>query len=180
MQKRLIGDKNIFAIEYAFLDDSQETEIAMYVYGKNILAFERNEETLTTRWNLDELAEWFRQFLNTMAEDPFPVDCEGQYAAQKDDTARSFDSDNDKLFDAYYDKLYDWNLRHRWHPASSGAILADVYFQLVGDHVEISWNNNDSEESIRFLNLNGGAAINRDLFCSVVCSFLEEYASHWS
>ena len=87
-----------------------------------------------------------------MAEDPYPVEADGEYAAVKDIAARSYDSADEDEFDAYYDKLYEWNLRHRWHPASSGAILADVYFQLVGEDVEISWNNKDSEDDIQFQN----------------------------
>ena len=179
MKKRLVGDKQQFAIEYAFLDDSRDTEIAMYVEGKNILSFDRAGQSLTTRWNLDELAEWLRQFLNEMDESPYPVDCAGEYAAQKDDAARDFDTDDEDAFEAYYEKLYEWNLHHRWHHACSGAILADVYFQPVGDCVEISWNNNGMEEGVTFQYLQGGARIRREVFCAVVDSFLKEYADHW-
>ena len=96
MKTSLIGDKQVFGIEYTFLDGSHDTEIAMYVKGRNILAFERNGQIMTTRWDLDELAMWLRQFINGMAEDPYPVECEGQYAAQKDDAARDFESDDDE------------------------------------------------------------------------------------
>ena len=181
MKESLIGNKDLFAIEYAFFegDDSHDTEISMYVEGKNILAFDRDGEHLTTRWNLDELAEWLRQFIDNMAEDPFPVECEGQFAAQKDDNARDFDSDDDDVLEAYYEKLYDWNLRHRWHSACSGAILADVYFQLVKDDVEVSWNNEGEEDGVAFQHLNGGAKVKRDVFYSVVDAFLKEYTDHW-
>ena len=97
----------------------------------------------------------------------------------KDNNAREFDSDNDEEFDAYYDRLYEWNLRHRWHTASSGAILADVYFQLVGDCVEISWNNEDLDEEVEFVQQLGGARVKKETFISVVDSFLKEYANHW-
>ena len=42
MKESLIGNKDLFAIEYAFFegDDSHDTEISMYVEGKNILAFD--------------------------------------------------------------------------------------------------------------------------------------------
>lgn len=181
IKKTLIGDKQNFGIEYAFLgeNDSHETEISMYVEGKNILAFDRNGEHLTTRWNLDELAEWLRKFIDGMSDDPYPVECDGQFAAQKDDNARDFDSDDEAILEAYYEKLYNWNLRHRWHPASSGAILADVYFQLVDNNVEVSWNNEGAEDGVKFLNINGGAKIERNVFYSVVDAFLKEYADHW-
>ena len=86
---------------------------------------------------------------------------------------------DEEEFDAYYDKLDDWNEHHRWHPASSGAILADLYFQLVGDNVEISWNNEDAEEGVEFTFKVGGCKIPVTEFKSVINSFLKEYALHW-
>lgn len=166
-----------FSVAYTFFDDTHETELSMNVNGINILAFEREGASLTTRWNLDDLAEWLRYFIDHMTEDPYPVEAEGEYAAMKDVNARDFDSDDEAEFDAYYDKLDEWNLRHRWHPASSGAILADVYFQLVGEVVEISWNNEDTGD-IKFKNLIGGARVNKDVFYNTIDSFLKAYATH--
>lgn len=174
-----IGNSSSYAIEYAFLDESHETEFAMYIAGTNILSFRRAGKALTTRWNLDELVFWLRDFLDHMADDPYPVDVEGEYAACKDIAARDFDTEDEAGFDAYYDKLDEWNLRHRWHPASSGAILADLYFQLVGEKVEISWNNQDSEEGVIFENILGGASVPREEFYFVVDSFLKKYTEHW-
>ena len=179
MQTQKIGNETCFAIEHTFFDDSHDTEIAMYIAGKNILAFCREEVELTTRWNLDELTFWLREFLNHMSNDPYPVDADGEYAACKDLAARNFDIDDQEVFDAYYDKLDEWNLRHRWHTASSGAILADVYFQLVNENVEISWNNQEPEDGVIFKNILGGARIPRDQFYAVVNSFLKEYVEHW-
>lgn len=179
MQSNLIGDKTTFAIEYSFCDDSHDTEIALYVEGINVLAFERNGESYTTRWNIDELAIWLRKFIDEMIEDPYPVDCEGAFAAQKDDAAREYDTDDDELFEKYYQQLYDWNLRHRWHSASSGAVLADVYFQLVGSNVEISWDNRDVDEGVTFKSITGGAKVPLETFRAVVATFLTEYALHW-
>ena len=75
--------------------------------------------------------------------------------------------------------LYDCNIRHRWHGASNGAILADVYFQLVDDLVEISWNNEEPDEGIEFCAIQGGARIQEDTFYFIVNEFLKEYALHW-
>ncbi|MBQ6095286.1 MAG: hypothetical protein IJL09_07770 [Lachnospiraceae bacterium] len=168
-----------FSIVYNFYDESRETEISMLVNGENILSFERDGQGMTTRWNLDELALWLRDFLDHMKEDPYPVETEGEYAAIKDINAREFDTEDDEEFDAYYDKLDDWNLRHRWHPASSGAILSDLYFQLVDDNVEISWDNQDPEEGVVFRFKLGGVRIPKEKFVSEVNSFLRDYADHW-
>ncbi len=172
-------NKNTFSIEYTFYDDTRETELSMFINSENILKFNYMGKSCTTRWNLDELAFWLRDFLDNMKEDPYPVDIEGDYAAIKDINARSFDSENEDEFDAYYDKLDEWDLRHRWHPACSGGILADIYFQLVGDYIEISWNNEDSEEDVVFEKLIGGCRIEKRLFFSVVNDFLIAYAKHW-
>ena len=177
--KAMLRDGKISRVSYSFFDDTHETELSMNVNGINILAFDRNGASLTTRWNLDELAEWLRNFIDHMTEDPYPVEADGEYAAMKDISARDFDSDDEDEFDAYYDKLDEWNLRHRWHPASSGAILADVYFQLIGDEIEISWNNEDNGDGIKFQNLLGGARIKKDVFYATVDTFLKAYANHW-
>lgn len=178
-QRCLAGDKSTFAIEYIFCGDTHDTELFMYIDEVNILAFKRNGEILTTRWNLDDLALWLREFVDHMANDPYPVDCAGEYAAKKDDLAREYDTDDDDAFEAYYQSLYEWNLRHRWHTASSGAILADVYFERVDDVVEISWDNRDIDDSVSFLSEAGGARIPIEQFTYVVNTFLIAYANHW-
>jgi hypothetical protein len=173
----LFGDKETFAIECEMFKEEHETQIAVFIKGKNILEFERNGINLTTRWDLDDIVKWLRDFVDNIKDDPYPVECKGTYAAIKDIEARDFDSDDEEIFDAYYDKLDDWNHSHRWHSASNGAILADVYFQKVGNQIEISWNNEDDE--VNFKEKLGGALILKDNFISVVNSFLKFYAEYW-
>ena len=172
-------DVESFNITYDFYDKARETEIEVLVNNDNLLAFERDGKLLTTKWNLDELAFWLRHFVDHMAEDPYPVVSDGEFAAIKDINAREFDTDNEDEFDAYYDRLDEWNSRHRWHPYSSGAILADLYFQLVGDNVEISWNNLDSEPGGEFKYQLVGVRIQKAQFLRAVNEFLKAYADHW-
>ena len=121
---------------------------------------------------------WLKDFISNLSEDPYPVDVAGIYAAEKDDNARNFDSDDEDVFDAYYDKLNKWNERHRWHPASSGAILSDVYFQLACENMEISWDNRELEyEDVEFLETMGGISIPKDDFTSIMNEFLKAYAN---
>ena len=61
-----IGKKNTFAIEYCFMSGSNDTELAMYVGGKNILSFIRDGKEYTTCWNIDEIVLWLRNFINDM------------------------------------------------------------------------------------------------------------------
>ena len=179
MEKNLIGNKKDYAIEYSFDDKSRETEFAMYLNNRNILEFTRNGKVYTTKWILDELALWLREFLDAKSQEVFPYDVVGEYAAMKDINAREFDSDDDDEFDAYYDRLDEWNQKHRWHTESAGAILADVYFQFVEDKVEISWNNEDAEEGVDFTEKLGGSDVDAEVFINVVNEFLQEYANHW-
>jgi len=173
----LTGNKETFAIEYTFFDDDKQTELAMYVNGKNILEFERDGKTLTTKWDLTDIAIWLRDLIENAVDDPYPVEADGNYAALKDINAREFDSDNDDEFDAYYDKLDEWNERHRWHPHNNGGIIADVYFQFVGDFVEISWNNEDDDTDFTYKL--GFETVQKEIFLSVVDAFLIDYANHW-
>lgn len=173
------GEGQTFTLSYTFFTETHETEIAMIVNGENILSFTRDGQQLTTRWNLDELAFWLRDFLDHAKEDPYPVEVDGEYAAIKDINARDFDTDDDEEFDAYYDKLDEWNERHRWHPASGGAILADLYFQLVDGYIEISWNNQEPEEGVKFSHELGGVRIVAERFVEEVDSFLNAYANQW-
>lgn len=179
METKMIGNPSVFAISYLFLDDTRETEISMFVNNQNILAYKHDGQEYTTRWNLDELAFWLRDFLDHMTDDPYPVDVPGEYASIKDNNARDFDSDDDDEFNAYYDKLEEWDSRHRWHPASSGAILSDIYFQQTGDFVEISWNNEDADEEVDFIHQLGGVKVEKEIFVSVTKAFLKAYALHW-
>lgn len=179
MQTLTSGNKPTFSIAYTFFDETRETEISMLVEGDNILAFEQDGEQRTTRWNLDDLANWLRSFLSNMTDDPYPIETSGEFAANKDISARDFDSDDEVEFDQYYDRLDEWNLRHRWHPASNGAVLSDMYFQLVDGDVEISWNNQDSEEGVDFKYKLGGVRIPKEQFYQAVDTFLQAYARHW-
>ena len=176
----IIGNKDVFAIGYSFFDDSKSTEIYLFHNCKNILAYEKNNIVYTTRWNLDELVIWLKKFVGELSEDAYPVsNVEGIFASQKDNSARDFDIDDDSEFEAYYTKLYQWNLRHRWHTVNTGEVIADMYFQLVGDKVEVSWNNKGLEPDVKYLSVEGGFYVEKKLFVNVVNQFVEAYQKQW-
>ena len=179
MDKTIIGNIDKFAIGYNFYDDTRVTELFLYIDGVNVLEFAVGGQVVTTKWNLDDLAFWLRHFIDNMGDDPYPFDVKGLCAAEKDENARSFESDDDAVFDAYYDKIDSWNERHRWHPACNGAILSDVYFMAKDNLVEISWNNVNLYDDIKFTNLTGFSLVDKQTFYLVSDSFLKEYAKHW-
>lgn len=53
------------------------------------------------------------------------------------------------------------------------------FFQLVGNNVEVSWDNRDVEEDVVFQYETGGARILRKQFVEVIEAFLKAYAEHW-
>ena len=118
-------------------------------------------------------------FFNDTHETEIKMMVNGEYAAIKDINARDFDTEDDYEFDAYYDKLDDWNIRHRWHPASGGSILADLYFQLIEENIEISWNNQEPEEGVKFRYKLGGVKVEKEQFIEEVNLFLKAYANQW-
>ncbi len=179
MERKILGNKEKFAIEYYFHNEEHSTELSLYVENKNILAFTMYGKETTTCWNLDELVQWLRDFIDNMKEDPYPVEICEQYGAIKDDIAREKDFEDEDEFDKYYDMLDEWCFRHRWHPASAGGILADVYFQQVGEFVEISWNNKYMEDYVDYKYVIGGVCIPKEEFVSVVVGFINDYADNW-
>lgn len=174
----VVGQKELFAIGFTFFEETRDTELEIFIGGNNVLAYKKGDKRLTTRWCLDDIAFWLRDFIDNLAEDDFPFECEGSNAAEKDAHAREFDSDDDEEFDLYYQKLYDWNQRHSWHSRSNGAILANLYFQLIEGKVEVSWNNDASEEGVAFEFPIGSERIDRNVFVDIVNKFLYEYAIH--
>ena len=75
-----------------------------------------------------------------MWEDPYPLQIEGRFAAQKDSNAHEFDTDDIQEFDAYsfYDLLDPWTWEHTWSHESGGAVLSNIYFELKDGLIELS------------------------------------------
>lgn len=176
----IAGDPSDFAIGYAFIGDDRTTEISMFVKGGNILGFTSGGAHRTTRWPyLEGLVAWLARFSSSMVDDPYPMAVDGEFAAQKDQNARTFESDDIDAMDAYYGPLNDWTYRHTWHSESGGAILANVYFEYRSGLVELSWDNQGLGDEAVFDYDLGGARIDAETFRAVVREFVHEYERHW-
>lgn len=163
-------------------DENHESEIYFIVDEQNICLFKHIEEKRykTTRWNLDELVLYLRDLPIMLKNDsPFPFDVERECAAELDNNARFFDSDNDEELEKYYICLNDWGYNHSWHHASSGAILADVFFRRVDDDVEISWWSDQEEDEIVFKNKYGFILFPYDDFVDVINKSVYSYNELW-
>lgn len=176
----VVGDPAVFAIGYAFLGAKRTTELSMYVGGGNLLGFMQDGEHRTTRWPyLEGLVAWLRGFALTMRENPYPLEVEGEFAAQKDAAARTFESDDEEEMDAHYDPISNWAYEHSWRSESGGAILSDMLFEYMGGMVELSWDNRNAEDDVTFDFELGGVRVDAETFHNVVLEFAGAYERHW-
>ena len=184
----LIGNPAEFAIGYAFIGDERTTEISMIVDEKNLLGFTRDGYHYTTRWlYLEGLVAWLKNFALNMANDPFPIDIDGEYAAEKDANARELapDLDDDssdeemEAFDAYFDRFADWTWNHTWLSERGGAILSDIFFEYKDGVVELSWDNRNEHDGVSFDFKFGGTRVDAETFKAVVLQFVDAYEEHW-
>ena len=188
LNQALVGDPSVLAIGYAFIGNDRCTELSMWADGTNLLGFTREGCRYTTRWSyLEDLVAWLNSFALSMADDPFPIDVEGEYAAEKDAKARAFSPDLDddssdeelEAFDTYMDSFGDWSWTHSWHHESGGAILSHIFFEYRGDMVELSWDNRYPEDGVSFDCEFGGTRVYAEAFKTVVLEFVDAYERHW-
>ena len=188
LDQTVIGDPSDFAIGYAFIGDDRCTEISMFTNGINLLGFTKEGCHYTTRWlYLEDLVAWLKDFSLNMADDPFPMDVEGEYAAEKDANARELAPEIDDgcsdeemdAFDAYFDIFADWTWNHTWLSERAGAILSHMFFEYKAGMVELSWDNRYPEEGVEFDFEFGGTRVDAETFKAVVFEFVDAYEQHW-
>lgn len=177
---RVIGDPSDFAIGYRFIGNDRFTVLSMYAKGRNLLGFTEEGEHHTTRWAyLECLVAWLKAFADNMADDSYPLEIEGEFASQKDDAAREFDTDDMEVFDAYYGLINTWTWNHTWSHESGGAVLAHIIFEFKDGLVELSWDNRDDDPRSDFDCDLGGTRVDAETFKSVVLKFVDAYERHW-
>ena len=189
---KVIGNESEFAIAYAFLPREpnisenypmhQCTEMAMFLKGTNIMGFIRGETSYTVRWQLDEAVEWLDEFARNSRDEAFPFpDVSGSCLAELDYNARFFDTEDEAEFDRYYDVLDDYVWPRSWHHTCDEAVFPAVYFRVLGQNVEVSWDNKDMEEGkdFSFISQTGHALVPLATFRDVVSRFVAAYLKHW-
>ena len=117
-----------------------------------------------------------------MWEDPYPLQIEGGFAAQKDSNAREFDTDGMQEFDAYsyYDLLDPWTWEHTRSHESGGSVLSNNYFELKDGLIELSWDNRGRDPPLYTFDCGpGGTRVNAEVFKADVLKFVDTYERHW-
>lgn len=192
LKHTVIGNEDAFAIGYAFLPREpnasenwplhQCTEMTFCVEGVNLLGFMRGGELNTLRWQLDEAVEFLDEFARNSREEPFPYpDVPGNTLAELDYNAHDFESDDIEASLNYYEKLDEYVWSRSWHHTCGEAVFPAIYFRVIGQNVEVSWDNKDLEEGegLSFISQTGHALVPLATFRDVVSRFVAAYLKHW-
>lgn len=184
---RTFGDKNIFAIQYEFIDNRfnensliGETwgRLELFVHGIDVCQYKRENIVKSFQWNLIYIVEWFSENLKHILNDEaFPLPVEGQNSIELINNCLLFDSENDDEFDAWFDTNQEWEFKHSWFSNRAGSFLPDVFFRRINGEIEIAWNNEStySTEGITFINPIGVRKIPIGIFDSTVKNFIEDF-----
>jgi hypothetical protein len=173
---KLIGDKNKFAIAYEAKSNSDESIFDLYIENKPVCVYIKNNEVCNFIWNIGDIVEWFELNLcHIIYEDKFPLPVFANTSVEFYEKSDNFDSEDDEEFAEWYEKRQDWYFRHSWYSGRAGGFLAEVYFRRVGNMIEISWNNSDLYENIRFKNPTGIYYVAYELFENIINSFITSY-----
>ncbi len=162
--------------------DAHFTELRFCIDGQNILEYRYKNEpfTRTSTGNFDDLFEYLEQTLSLVESDvSFPYEVEGNSATEMDANARHFDSEDFDEFDAYYDKLDAWSRPHSWIHARDIYYVADVMFRKVDNDIEMSWDNENLYDDVRYTSLRGCVRIPCDQYKTVILTAIEDYRKLW-
>ncbi len=179
----MIGTKENIGFELTKISDEQHVcELRFYIRGRNICEWTDliTQQIHTVRWNLDDLIGYLEQTIRFLyGEDDFPVPADGECAAEMDNNARDFESDDEELMLQYYEKLDDWVYRHSWNHARAGAVVPDVLFRRVGDSMEVSWWSDQEDEGRQFTYPYGFCLVPAGKYEELIKELAYEYKLLW-
>lgn len=179
----IIGNKEKLAFDFKKLSEAEHIcSLKVYVRGKNICKWKdvNDPKWKTVTWNIDGLIRYLYGTIDFIYHDlPFPFAVDGECAAELDNNARDFESDNDSEIDEYYDKLNEWSYKHSWMHARDGAIVPDVMFRKVEDNIEISWWSDQEDEGRLFQNRYGFILIPCNEYESLITELFNQYNNVW-
>lgn len=112
----LIGNKEEFGIEYNFIDETHETELSIFVKGRDLLLWKNGaEEWRKAKDNFDKIVNWLKVFITkNFVEDPYPIDADGEFASLKNINGHNLDPKYDKDYKDVYKIIKEWRKRHFW------------------------------------------------------------------
>lgn len=169
------GDKNIFAIEYKILEYNYG-KFELWIYGKPVCCFLKNETVNIYEGNLLYIVEWFKlNISNILNECEYPLPIIATSSLDFLNKSGDFDSDDMSEFDKWYELRQDWYFRHSWYCSRDGSYLADIIFRKSDDKIEIEWDNTNLYENVYFINSKGLYFIDIYLFKNVIDDFIRDF-----
>ncbi|WNS47093.1 hypothetical protein [Paenibacillus sp. MMS20-IR301] len=182
----MFGDTHIFAIKYDFTKNPFNErgllaeswgKFELWVNGKELCKFSRNNQDTTYEWNLIHLVEWLSENLPTiLTDEEFPLPVQGKTSIELLASSLEFDSDNDDEFDEWFSTKQDWEFKHSWFSSRGGSYLSEVYFRNFGNKIEISWNNESLySDEISFPYSTGLEYVPIYVFESVIKDYIHDF-----
>lgn len=187
MPVKMFGDINNFAIEYKLkcnpfneigLIGDTWGELKLWINGKDICGYERNQEEIVYESNLIYIVEWFCENLQfLLREDLINLPVEGATAIELYNNSVNLKSDDEEVMDKWFEERQDWYSRHNWYWNRSGSFLPEIFFRRKGNNIEIAWNNVETykEKGIEFSNPIGIKFVETDVFHKIIIEFLNEF-----
>lgn len=182
----MFGDINVFSVKYEFttspfndlglLADSWG-KFELWVNGRELCGFSKNNQEQTYEWNLIYVVEWICENLPIIIQDEeFPLPVKGNTTFELLTNSLDFDSENDDEFDDWFSTKQDWEFKHSWFSSRGGSYLPQIYFRRNVNQIEISWNNESLYNSgISFPYLIGVEYVPMQVFESVLRNFVQDF-----
>ncbi|WP_152425935.1 hypothetical protein [Paenibacillus shenyangensis] len=182
----MFGDCNIFSVKYEFTMNRFNEKglladtwgmFELWVNGKELCRFSKNDQEQTYEWNLIHVVEWMCENLpSILHEEEFPLPVKGNTTLELLTSSLDFDSENDDEFDEWFGTKQGWEFKHSWFSSRGGSYLPEIYFRRDGSQIEISWNNEGLyNNGISFLFMTGVEYVPIQVFESVLKNFIQDF-----
>lgn len=183
---KVFGDCGIFSVKYEFTTNRFNEKglladtwgmFELWVNGKELCRFSKNNQEQTYEWNLIHVVEWICENLPIIIHDEeFPLPVKGNTTLELLENSLDFDSENDDEFDEWFSKKQGWEFKHSWFSSRGGSYLPEIYFRRNGSQIEISWNNEGVyNNGISFLFVTGVEYVPIQVFESVLKNFIQDF-----
>ncbi|WP_059051194.1 hypothetical protein [Paenibacillus senegalimassiliensis] len=186
---REFGNSQVFSIKYEFTNNPYD-EIGiignswgvfeLWVNGKELCRFLRNNQECNYEWNLIYLVDWISKNLNNILYDEeFPLPVNGKTTLELLINSSEFNSDNDDEFDEWFSAKQDWEFKHSWISSRGGSYLPGIYFRRSGEQIEISWDNEGIyNDEVSFPYMTGVEYVPIEVFEAVVKEFIGDFLNY--
>lgn len=170
------GEKSDFAIEYELINGN-EGYFDMWVGGKPLCRFIKNNQEIRYKWDLLPIVQWLEEnMLNILEEKEFPLPVVATTAIEFYNLSGEFDMDDFDEFNKWFIKRQEWYFRHSWYVNRSGSFLADVLFhRFDNEKIEIVWDNFCLYPEVQFAYPKGIWYVDVAVFQAVVHEFISNF-----